>query len=444
MSAPASSAFISYSREDSEFALRLAQDLKAAGADVWLDQLDIKPGHPWDNAIEDALTGAPEMLVILSPASSKSGNVRDEIDFALRAGKIVVPILYVDCAIPLRLGRTQRIDFRADYARGLAHLLEILRVASPDPAVLEKAVADDAQRQTAWQARDAEAQRLRDLSERDQGDRTAREELRSSPQAEAARIQEDEPKEHQRKEEERKAEPAAEAKAAQATEVKPKPAPGLSAIPQTTPRVVRCSHCGAELQGDERFCVVCGADVSALTKSTPASVIAKSPAPPAFAAAPGPAPPIPAFVGTPQPPAKTGSKVWTWVLIAVVILGAYYFSHKASTTTPTPAPAQPGVQGSPVTPVQQQNITGSWHAIYGYVEVTNASWTNNSPVTIQSATLQCTQYAANGANVAQTQMVLNGPVQPGGTTTFNPFQMGSVSMYMSRVNCLIVAVTPAN
>jgi hypothetical protein len=40
--------------------------------------------------------------------------------------------------------------------------------------------------------------------------------------------------------------------------------------------------------------------------------------------------------------------------------------------------------------------------------------------------------------------VLNGPVQPGGTITFNPFQMGSVSMYMSRVNCLIVAVTPAN
>ena len=47
--------FISYSRDDSEFDLRLAQDLKAAGANVWLDQLDIKPGRPWDNAIEDAL-----------------------------------------------------------------------------------------------------------------------------------------------------------------------------------------------------------------------------------------------------------------------------------------------------------------------------------------------------------------------------------------------------
>jgi TPR repeat protein len=159
------SAFISYSREDSEFALRLAQDMKAAGANVWLDQIDIKLGHPWDDAIEDALTEAPQMLVILSPASSKSSNVRDEIDFALRAGKIVVPILYVDCAIPLRLGRTQRIDFRADYAHGLTHLLDYLRVANPNPAVLQKAAEGDAQRQAAWQARDAEAQRLRTISE---------------------------------------------------------------------------------------------------------------------------------------------------------------------------------------------------------------------------------------------------------------------------------------
>ena len=52
---PAQSAFISYSRDDSEFALRLAQDLKAAAASVWLDQLDIRPGVMWDNAIEDAL-----------------------------------------------------------------------------------------------------------------------------------------------------------------------------------------------------------------------------------------------------------------------------------------------------------------------------------------------------------------------------------------------------
>jgi TPR repeat protein len=164
VSTPVPSAFISYSREDSEFALRLAKDLKAAGAQVWLDQIDIKPGRSWDNAVEDALLESPQMLVVLSPSAARSENVRNEISFALEQGKIVVPVLYRDCVVPLRLQRTQRIDFRADYALGLASLLDQLRVEQPNQDVLDKAAEDDAQRQAAWQAREAEAQRLRDLA----------------------------------------------------------------------------------------------------------------------------------------------------------------------------------------------------------------------------------------------------------------------------------------
>ena len=52
-------AFFSYCREDSDFALNLAEDLKAAGAHVWIDQLDIEPGTPWDRAVEEALNQAP-------------------------------------------------------------------------------------------------------------------------------------------------------------------------------------------------------------------------------------------------------------------------------------------------------------------------------------------------------------------------------------------------
>ena len=60
-------AFFSYCRADSEVALKLAEDLKAVGANVWIGQLDIKPGTPWDRAVEEALTRSPRMLVILSP-----------------------------------------------------------------------------------------------------------------------------------------------------------------------------------------------------------------------------------------------------------------------------------------------------------------------------------------------------------------------------------------
>jgi hypothetical protein len=98
-------AFFSYSREDSEFALRLAEDLKAAGANVWIDQIDIHPGEEWDSAVEEAVAKAPRMLLILSPASVKSKNVRNEISFALDENKVIIPVLFRDCTIPLQLHR---------------------------------------------------------------------------------------------------------------------------------------------------------------------------------------------------------------------------------------------------------------------------------------------------------------------------------------------------
>ncbi len=119
-------AFFSYCREDSDFALRLAGDLKAAGASVWLDQLDIIPGQRWDRAVEDALAICPRMLVILSPISVDSTNVMDEVSFALEEKKTVIPVIYRDCAIPFRLRRVQYVDFRQDYARGLKELLKTL------------------------------------------------------------------------------------------------------------------------------------------------------------------------------------------------------------------------------------------------------------------------------------------------------------------------------
>jgi TPR repeat protein len=121
-------AFFSYSRDDSEFALRLAADLKAAGADVWLDQLDIEPGQRWARAVEEALTASPRMLVILSPSAVASTNVEDEVTFALEEHKSVIPVLYRDCKIPFQLRPFQHVDFRTDYARGLRVMCKTLAV----------------------------------------------------------------------------------------------------------------------------------------------------------------------------------------------------------------------------------------------------------------------------------------------------------------------------
>jgi hypothetical protein len=141
LSETAPSAFISYSREDTEFVMRLAGDLKAAGANVWLDQLDIPAGERWDRAVEGALAGSPVMIVVLSAASVASVNVMDEVSYALGKQKTVIPILIQDCAIPFRLLRIQHVDFRRDYARAMTALLKQLGVEAPGSPETEDARA---------------------------------------------------------------------------------------------------------------------------------------------------------------------------------------------------------------------------------------------------------------------------------------------------------------
>jgi hypothetical protein len=120
-------AFFSYSRNDSDFVLKLCQDLKANDALVWLDQLDIDPGRRWDEAIQEALSECLRLLVVLSPASVESTHVMDEVSYALEKKKLVIPVLYRDCTIPFRLRRVKYIDFRSNYQSGLSHLLMVLR-----------------------------------------------------------------------------------------------------------------------------------------------------------------------------------------------------------------------------------------------------------------------------------------------------------------------------
>ena len=128
---PTQLAFFSYAHEDAEFALRLAKDLRAGGAAIWMDRLDIKPGQRWDRAIEDALATCPQLLVILSPAAVESTNVMDEVSLALEEGKTVLPVIHRQCKVPFRLRRLQYVDLTHNYDEGLGRLLETLGCAAP-------------------------------------------------------------------------------------------------------------------------------------------------------------------------------------------------------------------------------------------------------------------------------------------------------------------------
>lgn len=232
-----------------------------------------------------------------------------------------------------------------------------------------------------------------------------------------------------------------------------------------------CGNCGAQLKGDERFCVACGAAVPAkgteangATAPVAAPVAAAVAAPVAAPAAMAPAPPpvpyaqaapvayaqpagyaappgtVPVVVNMPAA-ANHGGKVWVVVAIVALLAGSYFYSkHKQAVAAANAAAAA----AANAAELKDQWITGNWESVYGYVQVRNAAWTNRSAKVMQSATLECDQYAADGSDLMQMHTNLNGPVNPGATATFNPFQMGAVTMHMTRVNCFISAVVPAS
>jgi hypothetical protein len=119
--------FLSYSRSDERFALRLAKDLRAHAVAMWVDQLDIRPSEHWDRAIERAVSASRGLVVILSPRSVASDNVADEISFAIDNGKSVLPVMIEKCALPLRITRMHVIDATGSYDKALRQCLAELQ-----------------------------------------------------------------------------------------------------------------------------------------------------------------------------------------------------------------------------------------------------------------------------------------------------------------------------
>jgi TIR domain len=127
-------AVVSYSRVDEEVALRMVKKLRDAGANVWIDQLNIFKGKPWDDSIQMAIRNASDMIVLLSATSVASPNVKDEIAEAFDNKIRIIPVLISHCRMPLRLKRMQYIDATEDQDLAVLDILEVLK--SPEKSLL--------------------------------------------------------------------------------------------------------------------------------------------------------------------------------------------------------------------------------------------------------------------------------------------------------------------
>ena len=103
--------FISYSRADGDYAYRLADRIRAAGCDVWIDSR-LEPADSWWRVIVDAVEGCAAFVSIMSPTALESKWVEREILLADRHNKPAFPLLLGGEPFPIYVG-TQYLDVRA-------------------------------------------------------------------------------------------------------------------------------------------------------------------------------------------------------------------------------------------------------------------------------------------------------------------------------------------
>jgi hypothetical protein len=117
--------FASYSRKDEVFVRRLVAALAASGKDVWVDWEDIRKTADWRTRIEGGIESSKAVVAVLTPDFAASSVCEEEIEYALRQNKRLVPILrreIDDVALRDELNAPNWIFFRDaddfDYAIG--------------------------------------------------------------------------------------------------------------------------------------------------------------------------------------------------------------------------------------------------------------------------------------------------------------------------------------
>ena len=122
--APAAPLFISYSRKDYYFAESLAFHLLRRGVPAWLDVKDLSPGGFWESDLEAALDAAACFVLVASPESVKSPNVRKEWERAKEQGKRIVVVVRRGARLAEELGNCEVVDFRGAFMPALGRLVE--------------------------------------------------------------------------------------------------------------------------------------------------------------------------------------------------------------------------------------------------------------------------------------------------------------------------------
>ena len=84
--------FISYSRDDLNFADQLDAALNACGFECLIDRHDISGGEDWKRRLGNLISEADTVVFVLSPSSAHSPICDWEVEEAARLNKRILPV----------------------------------------------------------------------------------------------------------------------------------------------------------------------------------------------------------------------------------------------------------------------------------------------------------------------------------------------------------------
>jgi len=136
MNAP-ESIYISYSRNDAEYVIKLVDDLEKAGVRILSDLFDSLSSEYWKQEKKKEQYTAKLILIILSKYSVESELAMNEYNFALGSNKKIIFALISICDVPTQFRKQLIVDFTVGYRHGLNNLLGALGLRATVPLALQ-------------------------------------------------------------------------------------------------------------------------------------------------------------------------------------------------------------------------------------------------------------------------------------------------------------------
>jgi hypothetical protein len=146
-----SNIFMSYSSRDRDFVRQLVKDLKLLGHRPWFDEETIQVGDSIPGAIQEGLSSADFLVVVLSKPAVESKWVEKEWqakywDEVNERRITVLPVVRDDCELPAMLKAKRNANFRESYAVGFYQLCQAIErplqpsTRTPDKTLLNRLV----------------------------------------------------------------------------------------------------------------------------------------------------------------------------------------------------------------------------------------------------------------------------------------------------------------